>query len=108
MKKNFLKAGVPRILEFVRRESFKSESIVRFFKPETKEFVSFIKYRGMGDCGKYFRYGLSEDEKPILKEVHVKLECDGTYSYTSDEIPLEWTEISVDSSFGGGRWIRTF
>ncbi|MBE8365546.1 DUF1176 domain-containing protein [Leptospira borgpetersenii] len=83
---------------FVLRESFKSESIVRFFKPETKEFVSFIKYRGMGDCGKYFRYGLSKTEKPILKEIRVKLECDGTYSYAFDEIPLEWTEISVDFS----------
>ncbi|EMO60582.1 hypothetical protein LEP1GSC133_5055 [Leptospira borgpetersenii serovar Pomona str. 200901868] len=43
----------------------------------------------MGDCGKYFRYGPSETEKPILKEVHVKLECNRTYSYASDEIPLE-------------------
>ncbi|WP_061233619.1 DUF1176 domain-containing protein [Leptospira noguchii] len=89
---------------FVHKESFESETIVRFFKPETKEFVSFIKMRGMGDCGKYFRYGLSETEKPILKEIRVKLECDGMYSYSADEIPLKWTEISVDPSF----WNRLF
>ncbi|WP_036025950.1 DUF1176 domain-containing protein [Leptospira noguchii] len=89
---------------FIHKKSFESETIVRFFKPETKEFVSFIKMRGMGDCGTYFRYGLSETEKPILKEIRVKLECDGMYSYPADEIPLKWTEISVDPSF----WNRLF
>ncbi|EJO76566.1 DUF1176 domain-containing protein [Leptospira interrogans] len=84
---------------FVHKESFESQSIIRFFKPESKEFISFIKMRGMGDCGTYFRYGLSETEKPILKEVRVKLECDGLYSYSADDIPLQWTEISVEPSF---------
>ncbi|WP_036097106.1 DUF1176 domain-containing protein [Leptospira weilii] len=84
---------------FVHMESFESERIVRFYKPETKEFIAFIKYRGMGDCGEYFRYRLSEKNRPILVEIRAKLECDGKHSYSAEEIPVEWTRYAEPFRF---------
>ncbi|WP_061249068.1 DUF1176 domain-containing protein [Leptospira alstonii] len=79
----------------VRMTGFESQHIVRFYKPETKEFIAFIKHRGMGDCGRYFRYQLSEKKRPILEEIRAKLECNGMHSYSAEEIPVEWTQYEA-------------
>lgn len=80
--------------------SSESETFIRFYKPETKEFVAFIKYRGMGDCGKYFRYRLSPGfDRPILEEMRAKIECDGNDSYSAEEIPINWTRYEIPFDF---------
>ncbi|PJZ56600.1 DUF1176 domain-containing protein [Leptospira barantonii] len=85
----------------VSKSSFESDRLVRFYKPETKDFVAFNKYRGMGDCGEFFRYSLSESDQPILVEMRAKLNCDGTEVYSADEVPVSWTRYEIPSDFFG-------
>ncbi|TGL76929.1 DUF1176 domain-containing protein [Leptospira yasudae] len=83
----------------ISKRSFESDRLVRFYKPETKEFVAFIKYRGMGDCGEYFRYRLFESEEVVLQEIRAKLDCDGTDAYSAEEVPVEWTRYEIPFDF---------
>ncbi|MCG6168251.1 DUF1176 domain-containing protein [Leptospira sp. FAT2] len=85
--------------EIVSRESFESDRLIRFYKPETKDFVAFHKYRGMGDCGEYFRYTLSESDRPVLQEMRAKLDCDGTEAYSADKVPVSWTKYEIPFDF---------
>ncbi|TGL95218.1 DUF1176 domain-containing protein [Leptospira barantonii] len=79
----------------VSKSGFEGDRLVRFYKPETKDFVAFNKYRGMGDCGEFFRYSLSESDQPILVEMRAKLNCDGTEVYSADEVPVTWTRYEI-------------
>ncbi|TGK37480.1 DUF1176 domain-containing protein [Leptospira gomenensis] len=74
----------------IQRTPFESVNWIRFYDPEHKEFIAFLKGRGMGDCGRYFRYRLTNQNEPILSEMRAKLECDGRNPYSSEEIPLLW------------------
>ncbi|WP_069607578.1 DUF1176 domain-containing protein [Leptospira tipperaryensis] len=73
-----------------RFKRFESQSLIRFYKEESGELIAFWKHRGMGDCGRFFRYKLSERNETQLLEFRAKLECDGKLAYSAEEIPLLW------------------
>ncbi len=81
--------------EKIRMKRLESDRWIRYYKPETKEWIAFFKFRGMGDCGTYFRYQPSEQNLPVLVEIRAKLECDGTEAYSADEVPITWKQYEV-------------
>ncbi|TGM57943.1 DUF1176 domain-containing protein [Leptospira adleri] len=77
--------------EETRFKRIESQSLIRFYKKESGELIAFWKHRGMGDCGRFFRYKLSERNETQLIEFRAKLECDGKLAYSAEEIPRLWT-----------------
>lgn len=89
---------------------FESGTWIRFYDPDWREFTAFLKERGMGDCGRYFRYGLTDQNDPVLAEIRAKTECDGKHPYSANERPSSWPkyEEPLDPLFAGETGIRTW
>ena len=64
----------------------------RYFNPETKELIVFVKAHGIGDAGCYARYSFPNG-KPKLEEFRAKFKWEG-HGYGTDEIlkspPKTW------------------
>lgn len=62
------------------------------FDPKTREFTSFFKGRGQGDCGLWSKWKLVGGKKPVAKlvEERRKDDCNGT-GEGPDKFPLTWS-----------------
>jgi hypothetical protein len=58
-----------------------------------RRFTSFVKGRGMGDCGSYYAWRVAEPENTdflVLEEVRIKEECDARADGGPATWPLVW------------------
>jgi len=70
----------------------------RAFDRPRGELIAFTKFRGMGDCGIFARYGFRNGD-PVLTELRVKTTCDGRFIYqvsgNDPPSPTRWLAITA-------------
>ncbi|MBV8962820.1 MAG: DUF1176 domain-containing protein [Hyphomicrobiales bacterium] len=76
----------------------------RSFNRRRHELTALVKYRGVGDCGEFARFGF-RDGMPALREFRFKLECDNRFVYShysqgvtnhSPPSPKGWWDLPVE------------